>query len=124
MCIRDRLGYCLEPKKSSPHDGTFQAELLDDGSPVSYTHLDVYKRQGVQCGRDLIRKCCEFPVFERKTAKERLCCNGVYQRSACADGRKLVRQRFTICCTGVQIKFLQVFHLRTFCSIIYISRCV
>ena len=76
---------------------------------------------GVQCRRDLICKCCKFPVFERKTAKERLCCNGVYQRSACADGRKLVRRRFTIRCTGVQIKFLQVFHLRTFCSIIKIS---
>ena len=45
--INGKLGYCLEPKKSSPHDGTFQAELLDDGSPVSYTHLDVYKRQGI-----------------------------------------------------------------------------
>lgn len=33
--INGKLGYCLEPKKSSPHDGTFQAELQDNGSLIS-----------------------------------------------------------------------------------------
>ena len=62
-----------------------------------------------------------FLFLKERLQKKDCVAIGVYQRSACADGRKLVRRRFTIRCTGVQIKFLQVFHLRTFCSIIKIS---
>ena len=33
---------------------TVQKDTISDLGPVSYTHLDVYKRQGVQCGRLLL----------------------------------------------------------------------
>lgn len=69
----------------------------------------------------LILYFCDRINFKR-------CVDGVYKRMAFIQRsglwtcyEKLVRRRFTIRCTGVQIKFLQVFHSRTFCSIIYIS---
>ena len=50
MCIRDRYKY--------PQNGQYRSSFIfydidSDGSEaVSYTHLDVYKRQGSYCGRD------------------------------------------------------------------------
>lgn len=46
--INGKLGYCLEPKKSSPHDGTFQAELLDDGSLISKALYYLYNGPGYE----------------------------------------------------------------------------
>lgn len=46
--IDGKLGYCLEPKKSSPHDGTFQAELQDDGSLISKALYYLYGGPGYE----------------------------------------------------------------------------
>ena len=37
----------------------FTSELPDDMTPVSYTHLDVYKRQIVNASRNRIQKAAE-----------------------------------------------------------------
>ena len=66
MCIRDRNGTSTEGEKVRPHweDGTSAYTIKKFGvvnrydlskefpaiTPVSYTHLDVYKRQGVNRG--------------------------------------------------------------------------
>ena len=69
MCIRDRATYYA--KLQDMPDSEYKVEILEDGPikkiavngkvyevdynmggdsiPVSYTHLDVYKRQGVSC---------------------------------------------------------------------------
>ena len=59
MCIRDRLYIVPAVDQTSPNKGNIYATSLDasgfaiygrnrlesDPTPVSYTHLDVYKRQ-------------------------------------------------------------------------------
>ena len=60
MCIRDRDGDGRERIGAGDHAGTRIAEIGGDQSgrsivrirrcPVSYTHLDVYKRQGYHYG--------------------------------------------------------------------------
>lgn len=46
--IDGELGYCLEPRKSSPDDGFFSAALLDDGSLLSKTLYYVYGGPGYE----------------------------------------------------------------------------
>ena len=42
MCIRDSPNIIVEKKSDSPDE---DKSLADSKAPVSYTHLDVYKRQ-------------------------------------------------------------------------------
>ena len=57
MCIRDRettvlrIGVYLVDVLDEAHGYTFIADTYSgsDGNPVSYTHLDVYKRQEMSC---------------------------------------------------------------------------
>ena len=51
MCIRDSLTPYVDPETGKPkYYGRFNQGVvtinLVDVAPVSYTHLDVYKRQG------------------------------------------------------------------------------
>lgn len=46
--IDGNLGYCLEPKKSSPHNGKFEAELLDNGSLLSKALYYLYNGPGYE----------------------------------------------------------------------------
>ena len=56
MCIRDRdvspenLNDAVWLKENKPYVGELLLGHLRYGTPVSYTHLDVYKRQVVHSG--------------------------------------------------------------------------
>ena len=54
MCIRDRARIIVEEKKEPPIEKTFK-DIFSQEKPisetVSYTHLDVYKRQDLDIGR-------------------------------------------------------------------------
>ena len=55
MCIRDsffwvELMYYLGFAAFRQVALQFHDKPYDNGEPVSYTHLDVYKRQGLACG--------------------------------------------------------------------------
>ena len=47
MCIRDRLDttLCMRVLLDPEKDAARPLDLLGNTEPVSYTHLDVYKRQ-------------------------------------------------------------------------------
>ena len=59
MCIRDReytmveLNVAIEKLKTkkSPGSDKIHAKFIKNLGPVSYTHLDVYKRQHTTCVR-------------------------------------------------------------------------
>ena len=61
MCIRDRYTSCCNTDKGIYYYTTYNnhqitavnmfKENLDGAAPVSYTHLDVYKRQDVHAWR-------------------------------------------------------------------------
>ena len=69
MCIRDSTGaiyrtVALRAREAGadPSDPEQVAPLLEDLNPVSYTHLDVYKRQGLLLERDLIEESGRLAV--------------------------------------------------------------
>ena len=63
MCIRDRVGDALQQHRRLPaaRDAAYQERrhilVAHDRVPVSYTHLDVYKRQA--CARAVHRLSAE-----------------------------------------------------------------
>ena len=90
MCIRDS-SFCVRKNRNKQYQ---KQDSFDDGiHPVSYTHLDVYKRQGVLAASMLFTGCskkeeskvpdklivgtnAEFPPFEYMNDKKQ----DVYKR--------------------------------------------
>ena len=53
MCIRDRLGTLCGDSRASSGKVVFDGkDITDWQTAVSYTHLDVYKRQGLNQSED------------------------------------------------------------------------
>ena len=72
MCIRDRvytveeiarmLAISLRSAYNLCNSTTEFRVLRVGGSTVSYTHLDVYKRQGIGCGLAYVSAVCQVAV--------------------------------------------------------------
>ena len=63
MCIRDRLPAHEDHDRSYPGYDEYRYNLAEIGHnpyAVSYTHLDVYKRQGPDDQRDIFERLCDF----------------------------------------------------------------
>ena len=78
-----------------------ETEALMSVAPVSYTHLDVYKRQGSGCaqheffrsgsglyGRTGSRRGTEMSQLQNETMYRRLSCHGRYSGIYCGNGKR------------------------------------
>ena len=70
MCIRDRAGRCLTACTTADQN----LKMLRTGCPVSYTHLDVYKRQGLNgvAFNSTTMYACSGIEYRIKSAKKSL----------------------------------------------------
>ena len=94
MCIRDRCGAAPCPPAAAPPWAALRAATPAPCiTAVSYTHLDVYKRQTIICSARPIRKSC---VRRRSTTPRPFCALKTAASSACAACRCAIRCKASI----------------------------